>query len=156
MVENWASLDKVPRDIARRVISLQAYDYRIIYLESRINPLDAFSRIPPDDKSDSTYPRLLKGRIFNSEGVNIPYEQIFSARKAKMQEKIVLAKRHQQMSHASNEKIDNDNNSEDKDDEAFFPCHHELTFEIPEEKSTGSSKLVEESFSKRERARTRR
>ena len=74
--------------------------------------------------------------------MNIPYEQIFSARKAKMQEKFFLAKIHQQMSHASDEKIDNDN-----DNEAFFPCHHELTFEIPKEKSTSSSKLVEESFS---------
>ena len=105
LVEQWASLDNMPRDIARRVISLQAYDYRIIYIQSRINPSDAFSRIPPTDQSDSTYPRPLKGRIFNSEGVNIPYEQLFSARKAKKQEIFFLAKRHQQMSSACDEKV---------------------------------------------------
>ena len=123
----------MPRDIARSVISLQAYDYRIIYLESRINPSDAFSCIPPEKEADSTYPRLLRGRIFNSKGVNIPYEQLFSARKAKMQEKIFLAKRHQQMSHASDERIEDDDEEDDEDD-AFFPSHHELTFTTPAEK----------------------
>ena len=146
VVEQRASLDKVPRDIARRIISLQAYDYRIIYLESRINPSDAFSRIMPDNPADSTYPRLLKGRIFNTEGVNIPYEQIFSERKAKEQEKFFLAKRHQQMSRAGDDEGKETDTNDDENDDAFFPCHHELTHEIPEVESTSSSKFAEEGF----------
>ena len=52
-----------------------------------------------------------------------------------------MAKRHQQMSHACDEMNDNED-----DDEAFFPCHHELTFETPAETLTPSSKLAKENF----------
>ena len=67
-----------------------------------------------------------------------------------MQEKFFLEKRHQQMS-AACDKDNNKNNEEIEDnddivDEAFFPCHHEITVEIPAGKTTPTSGLADEEF----------
>ena len=80
-VVNWANLDRVPKDIARRVIHLQKFAYRVLYINTVLNPSDAFSRQDGAAAPLGFYPRFLHDRIVNAEGRIIPVERLFSARK---------------------------------------------------------------------------
>ena len=64
-VRHWVSLDKVPKDLARKIIHLQKFQYKILFIESRINPADIFSRMDTETP-EGTYPRFLRARVFNS------------------------------------------------------------------------------------------
>ena len=40
VLQSWCSLSLVPKSLARRVLSLQRFQYRVLFVESRVNPAD--------------------------------------------------------------------------------------------------------------------
>ena len=44
-VEYWASLEAVPTDVARKIIKLQKFDFKVVFVESRLNPSDWVTRL---------------------------------------------------------------------------------------------------------------
>ena len=95
---NWASLQAVPKDLARKILALQKFNYRILFIESRLNPADCFSRLKPGPAPAGTYPRFLKNRIYNSKSEPVPWESLFSPRKAKEAQDFFHRHRHQTLS----------------------------------------------------------
>ena len=99
-VRAWSSLEIVPKDIARKIIRLQNYNYRIIFCESRLNPSDFLTRWNEDEKPICKFPRFLSKRIITPTGEEIPWEKLFSKVQAKEAEKFFNLKRKQEMAHA--------------------------------------------------------
>ena len=99
-VVNWASLDAVPKDLARKIIHLQKFQYRVLFVESRLNPADAFSRLDPGPAPEGEYPRFLRQRIFNSRGEAVPWERLFSERKSQEAKEFFQRSRKQTLSAA--------------------------------------------------------
>ena len=74
----WANLSRIDDAMARRVLKLQSYDFKILFIETRIQPADQVSRWEEDDKSDGVYQqRFLQGRILNGDGKEVPLESLF-------------------------------------------------------------------------------
>ena len=112
-VRAWSSLEIVPRDIARKIIRLQNFDYRIIFCESRINPSDFLTRWNGDEKPVCRFPRFLSKRIYSPFGKEIPWEQLFSKVQAKEAEAFFNLKRKQEMAYAVDPEVKIDNNLEE-------------------------------------------
>ena len=64
--------------MTRRVLKLQTYDFKIAFVESRIQPADVVSRWDEDDNKDGIYHRrFLFGRILNGFGEEVPLKNLF-------------------------------------------------------------------------------
>ena len=123
VVVNWASLDSVPADIARKIIHLQRFQYRILFIESRMNPADCLSRISPDQRPKATYPRFLEDRIFNARGEVVPWESLFSLRKADEAKNFFQRHRRQNLSTAVSgiqEGVRKEEEEEEEEEENIF------------------------------------
>ena len=98
-VKDWCCLDKVPKDLARKIIALQEFQFFCVFLESRLNPSDLFSRVslPDLEKNRGCYERFLSGRVVNARGIQIPLEKLFSERRAASLAKFFEKARKQQM-----------------------------------------------------------
>ena len=81
-VEHWCSLESVPVDLARRIIRMQRFNFRVIFVESRLNPSDWLTRMPDAEVKNVEFPRFLEGRVVDGEGKTIPLEALFSERKS--------------------------------------------------------------------------
>ena len=99
-VRAWSSLEIVPKDIARKIIRLQNYNYRIIFCESRLNPSDFLTRWNEDEKPICKFPRFLSKRIISPTGEEIPWDKLFSKVQAEEAEKFFNQKRKQEMAYA--------------------------------------------------------
>ena len=75
-VRSWASLELVPVDISRRILRLQQFNFKILFVESRINPSDWTTRIS-SSKPEITFPRFLEDRIVNANGETVPWTDLF-------------------------------------------------------------------------------
>ena len=74
----WANLEKIDDAMTRSVFKLQTYDFKIVFVESRIQPADVISRWEEDDHSDGVYlQRFLQGRILNGYGKEVPLTSLF-------------------------------------------------------------------------------
>ena len=67
-VRMWASLKRVPRDLACRIMRLQEFQYRILWLESHCNPPDVLSRPTAQPVVSCSFPRFVEKRIVNARG----------------------------------------------------------------------------------------
>ena len=133
VVTQWASLSKVPKDIARKILALQGYQYRVLFVESRLNPADTFSRLDTDKQTESDHPRFLKNRIFNAKGEVVPFERLFSERKAKEAEMFFNRHRNQQLSNATDNYADivkeDEDDMEEEENNPFLRPQHTLEIE---------------------------
>ena len=84
---NWTNLDLIPNDLARRIIFLQRFKYKILWVKTVINPADVFSRQDGETAPEGTYPSFAAGRIVNAQGDDIPLEKLFSREKRVEMEK---------------------------------------------------------------------
>ena len=125
VVTMWTSLDLVPKDLARRILALQKFQYRIIFCESRINPADCISRLGTAGDPGGTYPRFIRARLFNSKGQKIDWESVFSRRKADEAREFFLRNRNQALSRAADDPRDDmyASDDDDEDDLIFGPDH---------------------------------
>ena len=44
-VANWVSLDGIPKDLARKILHIQKFQANIVFVESRLQAADPFSRL---------------------------------------------------------------------------------------------------------------
>ena len=112
-VRAWSSLEIVPRDIARKIIRLQNFNYRIIFCESRLNPSDFLTRWNDHEKPVCRFPRFLSKRIISPSGEEIPWEKLFSKVQAKEAEAFFNAKRRQEMAYAVDPEMKIENNKDE-------------------------------------------
>ena len=84
-VKSWSNLDLIPKDLSRKILALQQFSYKILFLESRANPSDVVSRahLGPQTENRGCYPRFLESRIVNAKGEEVPVESLFCERRAK-------------------------------------------------------------------------
>ena len=74
----WANLERIDDAMTRRVLKLQTYDFKIVFVESKLQPADIISRWEEDDKADGIYhQRFLQGRILNGYGKEVPLTSLF-------------------------------------------------------------------------------
>ena len=99
-VRRWASLDHVPKDLARKILSIQSFDVRILFLESRLNPADTFSRGDEEEEAVATYARFLEDRIYNGKGEKVDWKLLFSKRRAQEAHEFFVKSRRQKLSRA--------------------------------------------------------
>ena len=99
-VRTWASLERVPRDLARRIMRLQEFQYRILWLESRCNPADVLSRPTAQPAVTCSFPRFLENRIVNARGEFIDHRLLFSEQKMRETEEYFRKNRRQAMAEA--------------------------------------------------------
>ena len=138
VVSSWCSLKLVPRDLARKILSLQKFQYRFLFVESRINPADCLSRLDPGPAPEGEYPRFLRQRIFNSKGVSIPWQQLSSRRKSDEAKEFFLRRRNQPLSRAV-DKLPGEEVIEEEEEESniLFAADHSL--ELPVDEKTLSA-----------------
>ena len=131
-VRTWTSLENLPRDLSRRVIHLQKFQYRILYCDGRINPSDCLSRMGNLPKVPAgEFPRFLRARIWNSKGEPVPWESLFSQRKADQAKEFFLKQRNQPMSKAVDDyNIDELLEEEEDEIEVLFGSDHALEFAV--------------------------
>ena len=79
-VKSWASLELVPVDISRRILRLQQFNFRILFIESRLNPSDWVTRLD-SSKPELTFPRFLEERIVNANGEPMDWKELFCQKK---------------------------------------------------------------------------
>ena len=99
-VTAWASLDHVPKDVARMVLRLQRFDYRILWIKSELNLSDWITRVPVDSPPEARFPRFLAGRIYDGKGKNIPWQKLFCKATAQETKDFFTRKRRQELAHA--------------------------------------------------------
>ena len=80
-VRSWSSIEIVPRDIARKIMRLQRFNYRILFIEGRLNMSDWITRLPTEVEAKSYFPRFLEGRIYNAKGQKMDWKHLFSQRR---------------------------------------------------------------------------
>ena len=96
----WASLDLVPKDVARKILRLQRYNYRIIFLSGILNPSDWVTRVEQTDEPQSRYPRFLHQRIYNSKGIPMDWKKLFSQELADETKQFFISRRRQELAYA--------------------------------------------------------
>ena len=96
----WASLDLIPKDLARKILGLQKFQYRLLYIEGKINPADCFSRLENIPPPAGNYPRFVYNRIYNARGEAIPWQQLFSKEKCEEARNFFVRHRRQTLSKA--------------------------------------------------------
>ena len=79
-VRAWASLELVPLDISRRIMRLQVFNFKILFVESRLNASDWVTRLDAS-KPDMTFSRFLEDRVVNANGDKMGWEELFSEKK---------------------------------------------------------------------------
>ena len=121
----FASLDLVPKSLCRRIMALQKFEYRLIFVESRINPADCLSRLQPGPAPVGEYPRFLRARIFNSRGEPVPWQKLFSHRKSEEAREFFQRSCNQSLSTAA-DLPPPDEDEEEEDDGLLFAPDHEL------------------------------
>jgi len=139
-VRHWISLDKVPRDLARKIIQLQRFQYRILFVESRLNPADVISRLETD-APEGTYPRFLRARVFNSRNELIPWTSLFSQRKCDDAVAFFTRTRNQPLSRAADALPEFEEEEED-DEPTLFTPDHEISRETTSSTSAFTSNAV--------------
>ena len=65
------------------------YDFKVLFIESRLNPSDWVSRLEGEKDVKATFPRFLEGRIFNGDGELIPIEKVFFCKESRGSESIL-------------------------------------------------------------------
>ena len=100
-VKSWSSIDIVPKDIARRIIRLQKFNYRILFIESKLNISDFATRLPTDDQVTCKFPRFVQGRIFNARGEPMEWTTLFSQEKCDEAAEFFTRHRRQALSYAT-------------------------------------------------------
>ena len=80
-VRHWASMTRVPSDIARKVMRLQEFQYKVLWIQGTVNPSDWLSRVDTDRPTACTFPSFLQNQIFNSKGEPVDHRSLFSDRK---------------------------------------------------------------------------
>ena len=69
-------MEKIDASMTRKVLKLQTYDFKIVLVESRIQPADVISM--EDDHSDGVYHQpFLQGIILNGYGKEVPLTSLF-------------------------------------------------------------------------------
>ena len=99
-VRTWASLDKVPRDLARRIMRLQEFQFKILWLDGKTNPSDVLSRPTDQPVVRCTFPRLVENRIVNARGEIMDHRKLFSDRKMREADDYFRTHRRQAMADA--------------------------------------------------------
>ena len=97
VVLNWSNMSLVPLDIARRVMYLQRFAYRILYVNTTLNPSDCISRPEVEDETPGRYVNFAENRIVSADGKVIPLEALFSEEKRKAMTEF-FGQRRQQLS----------------------------------------------------------
>ena len=140
-VQFWCSLELVPRDLARRILALQRYNYKLLWVESRINAADAFTRSGLEPPPEGKFPRFLRARIFNSKGEVVPWELLFSKEKAREASEFFKKSRHQALVRVHEEEEEQEEQAEEEEECFLFDCDHEVV--VDEKPATESTKLLE-------------
>ena len=99
-VRQWSSLEAVPKNLARRVMGLQKFNFRVLFIETRLNLSDWATRCSTDDKPICKYERFLDGRIYAPDGSAIPWKNLFSRKMADEATDFFTRKRNQEMAYA--------------------------------------------------------
>ena len=101
-VKSWSNLELIPKDLSRKILALQQFSFKILFLESRMNPSDLLSRaeLPLATENRGCYQRFMEGRIINAKGEIVPVESLFCAKKAQEIADFFTKTRKQQMSRA--------------------------------------------------------
>ena len=99
-VKSWASLDNVPKDVARMILRLQRFDYRILWIKSELNLSDWVTRIPVGSPPEARFPRFLSGRIYNSKGHHVPWQKLFCKATAEKTKEFFTRNRRQELAYA--------------------------------------------------------
>ena len=120
-VANWASLEGIPKDLARKILHIQKFQANIVFVESRLQAADPFSRLESLPAPSGTYPKFLKERIYNAHGQKVPWQSLFSQRKH--DEMIAFFHRHrrQPLSYAVDGPLEEEEEEEEEDDYASRP-----------------------------------
>jgi hypothetical protein len=71
IVQSWANLHTADDSIIRKVIYLSSFDFKLFYLETRLQPADLPSRMCPDGKAGEYTKRFLEGKIINARGKDL-------------------------------------------------------------------------------------
>ena len=79
-IQWWTNLGQVSDDVARRLIYIQKFNYKLIYISTLCNPADTFTRLCPTQRQ-GVYERFAHDRVFNANGEKIDPAQLFSAEK---------------------------------------------------------------------------
>ena len=99
-VRRWSSLDLIPKDLVRRIMRLQKYNFKLLFIETRLNISDFLTRNTTDTKPVCKYERFLQNRIYTPNGENIPWCNLFSEKYAQEANEFFTRKRNQEMAHA--------------------------------------------------------
>ena len=84
-IQWWNNLELVSDDVARRLMYIQRFNYKLIYIPSCVNPADTFTRLCKT-KRQGIYERFAHDRVFNANGERIDPAQLFSDEKRKASE----------------------------------------------------------------------
>ena len=141
----WASLTEIPKSVARAIIRIQKFQFRLLHLDGNLNAADAFSRVlqvPPI----ATYKRFLEGRIVNARGEPIEWQSLFSEEKSREALGFFSTKQHQQLSHVVDHLQDDceDDNDDDDDGRAMGAAESTLIYDAPEGAPVAAAIAVEE------------
>ena len=145
----WTNLTLIPKDLARKILALQQFQFKLLFIESRANPADVISRISLPDMQENRgiYEKFLENQIINSKGENVPIESLYSERKQKEILQFFTKNRKQQLSHAisseemkrkkeeTNEQYLYDSKFE-QEDNCFVMDGDEITVEVVEADET--------------------
>ena len=86
------------------ILRLQKFNYRILFIESRLNISDFLTRTADDKEPASKFPRFLENRIYNSKGEIMDWRALFSKEKCQEQEEYFVKNRRQTLSEAITQK----------------------------------------------------
>jgi hypothetical protein len=76
-VQQWANYDLLPDDIVLKIIYFHQFDFKLVFLETRMHPADLPSRLENNQDDDGVYcERFLHNRIYNSQGKQVPLESL--------------------------------------------------------------------------------
>ena len=107
-VRSWSSIEIVPKDIARKIIRLQSFNYRLLFIEGRLNPSDWMTRLPVENEPVGHHPRFVENRIYNGKGERMDWKKLFSQRRCDEAVEFFTRNRRQAMSHAVTPRPDED------------------------------------------------
>ena len=96
-VKSWCSLERIPVDLTRRVLRLQEFNYRIIFIESRCNPSDWLTRVMTTP-IEGTYTSFVENKIINANGIALDHRELFTKAKCEEITNFFTCKRRQQLS----------------------------------------------------------
>ena len=98
VVAYWCSLTALPLSVARRILELQKFSYKIMHVSGELNPADCFSRMSSTDVTPR-HRSFVDGRVVNASGEEIPWESLFSKEKCEEARSFFTSKRNQKLSY---------------------------------------------------------